>query len=215
MSPSQLCFHRKNLFHFHSKWRKFLGLNDGKLTRNAKFLTTDELAKQFSGGRVITRGAAKKRNNDEEEGGEGEEKTLPKRKRRRKRENKNEEEEEASSTATEERNGEKRNGEEEVEKSERGGVEEEEETRDQEERGYKSEQQSSPGQTKSHEKSPSEEAVDQARKKINEAQEKEEETKIQYLPIGSLVSKNKKSKKAWVHHCCKRGGGAVTADFPL
>ena len=111
VSPTLLS--QKKSVSFHSKWRKFLGLNDGKLTRNAKFLTTDELAKQFSGGRVITRGAAKKRNNDDEEGGEGEEKALPKRKRRRKREKKNEEEEEeeASSTArkeTEKRGMEKR-----------------------------------------------------------------------------------------------------------
>ena len=187
------------------RWIKFLGLNDHKMTRTGKFVTTDQLAQQYSGGQVTTRGAARKRKNDAgEEGGEEREQAvgllLPekKRKTRRKRkrgrksneeeeeeeEKKEEEEEEESSSreasTTEERKGEKRNEEEEVEK--RSEKTEEEEAAKGQDRGYKSEEPSSL-QTEA----PPAVTVEQAREKILKAQENEEHG-IDHLPIGSLVS---------------------------
>ena len=187
---------RRPILGTRGKWIKFLGLNDKKLTRAGKFVTTDQLAKQFSGGRVTTRGAARKRKNEEEEEEEEEVVALPEKKKRRKRrkrsteeEGKEEEEEEEeekkseeAASATEEGKGKKRDEEEEVE------ITEEEEARGGDE-GYKSKRQSSPPAEASHANLLGEPVtVEQARKKINEAQENEEINKTRPLPVGSLVS---------------------------
>ena len=184
------------------RWRRFLGLNDSKIIRHGKFVTIDELAKQFSGGRVITRGAAKKRKNEEEKE-EGDE-TLTERKQRKKRRKKGEKsdgeeegedreskEEEGgnqkeSSTKTEERNGEKRNREEETEEgkiTEEGGIAKEEGGIAKQEGGYKNrEQQPIPPEEETQTL-----AAEEARKKISQAQEVHESNKTTSLPIGSLI----------------------------
>ena len=166
------------------KWIKFLGLNDAKLTRHGKFLTTDQLANQFSGGRVTTRGAAKKRKSEEEEEGEVEEEeeppALPERKRSRRGKKKTKEEE-----GQEERKEEKKNEEE-------RGIMEEEEAKEQSTEEYKRRHHSM--DEKSHDRKKESPAVtpavtvEEARKKIHEAQEKEDQS-IDHLPIGSLVSR--------------------------